>query len=245
MAEKRMLTRRVTDDDRFTALSSSAQALYMHLSMSADDDGFNSQVSTAMFRAHASVQDLEALIEKRFILQFDGVIVIKHWRMANAIRKDRYVPTAFQEELSKLQIKKNGSYTDHWLPDGCQLVDTWLPDGCHSVALVEDSIEEDSIEEDSIEGKKQKKAKFIPPSLEDVRAYAKERNSSVDPLKFFEYYSAGNWKDSKGNPVRNWKQKFLTWERKEVSNGGRNKSVPCQNSEKYQEQPESWFKYDV
>ncbi len=128
-----MLTRKVTDDDRFTRLSSSAQALYMHLNMSADDDGFNSQVSIAMFRAHASVGDLEALLSGRFILQFDnGVIVIKHWRMANALRKDRYTPTAFKEELAKLNLKENGAYTER-LPDGCQMVAKRLPDGCHSI----------------------------------------------------------------------------------------------------------------
>lgn len=112
MAERRMFTKKVTDDDNFMALSSSAQALYLHLSMSADDDGFCNQVSICMFKAHASVQDLESLLEKRYIYQFqNGVIVIKHWRMANALRKDRYTPTAFQEELKKLELKDNGSYT--------------------------------------------------------------------------------------------------------------------------------------
>lgn len=126
MAERRMFTRKVTDDDNFMSLSSSAQALYLHLSMSADDDGFSNQVSVSMFKAHASLQDLEALLQKRFIYQFDnGVIVIKHWRMANALRKDRYKPTAFQEELAKLDIKENGSYT--WLPNGCQMVAERLP----------------------------------------------------------------------------------------------------------------------
>lgn len=126
MAERRMFTKKVTDDDNFMALSSSAQALYLHLSMSADDDGFCNQVSLAMFKAHASVQDLQSLLEKRYIYQFEnGVIVIKHWRMANALRKDRYTPTAFQEELAKLQLKKNGSYT--WLPNGCQMVADCLP----------------------------------------------------------------------------------------------------------------------
>ena len=123
MAERRMFTKKVTDDDNFINLSSSAQALYLHLSMSADDDGFCNQVSTSMFKAHASVQDLQALLEMRYVYQFDnGVIVIKHWRMANALRKDRYTPTAFQEELAKLEIKENGSYT--WLPVGCQMVAT-------------------------------------------------------------------------------------------------------------------------
>lgn len=142
MAERRMLTRKVTDDDNFFALSSSAQALYLHLSMSADDDGFCNQVAIAMFRAHASIQDLESLLERRFIYQFDsGVIVIKHWRMANALRKDRYTPTAFQEELAKLGLKDNGSYT--WLPDGCQVVAGCLPqDRLGKDRVVEGSIGE-------------------------------------------------------------------------------------------------------
>lgn len=128
MAERRMFTKKVTDDDNFMMLSSSAQALYLHLSMSADDDGFCNQVSLSMFKAHASIQDLQALLEKRYIYQFDnGVIVIKHWRMANALRKDRYTPTAFQEELAQLDVKGNGAYT--WLPDGCQMVADGLPQG--------------------------------------------------------------------------------------------------------------------
>lgn len=58
-----------------------------------------------------------------------------------------------------------------------------------------------------------KRTKFIPPTLEEVRAYARERNSGVDPEHFFNYFNEGNWKDSKGNSVRNWKQKFMTWEK--------------------------------
>jgi uncharacterized phage protein (TIGR02220 family) len=144
MAERRMFTKKVTDDDNFMALSSSAQALYLHLSMCADDDGFCNQVSISMFKAHASVQDLQALLEKRYIYQFEnGVIVIKHWRMANALRKDRYTPTAFQEELKQLSIKTNGSYTR--LPSGCQMVADCLP---------QDSIGKDSIGKESLEEEK-------------------------------------------------------------------------------------------
>lgn len=136
MADKRMFTKKVTDDDNFMSLSSSAQALYLHLSMSADDDGFSNQVAISMFKAHASVQDLEALLEKRYVYQFEnGVIVIKHWRMANALRKDRYTPTAFQEELAKLSIKDNGSYT--MATNGCQMV---------AVRLPQNSIDKDSID---------------------------------------------------------------------------------------------------
>lgn len=133
------------------ALSSSAQALYLHLSMSADDDGFCNQVSVSMFRAHASVQDLQALLEQRYIYQFEnGVIVIKHWRMANALRKDRYTPTAFQEELAQLKLKKNGSYTfkkgdsENGLPSGCQVDAACLP----QVRIDKDSLDKDRIGED-------------------------------------------------------------------------------------------------
>ena len=57
------------------------------------------------------------------------------------------------------------------------------------------------------------KPRFTPPTLEEVRAYCRERNSPVDPVKFWEYFNAGGWKDAKGQPVRSWKQKLLTWEK--------------------------------
>ena len=60
------------------------------------------------------------------------------------------------------------------------------------------------------------RARFTPPSLEEVRAYCRERGNIVDADKFWTYYDAGGWKDAKGNPVRNWKQKVITWERKET-----------------------------
>jgi hypothetical protein len=53
---------------------------------------------------------------------------------------------------------------------------------------------------------------FVPPTLEEIQNYCKERNNNVDAKKFFDYFSASDWVDSKGNPVRNWKQKVITWE---------------------------------
>lgn len=147
-----MFTSKVTDDDHFMSLSASSQALYLHLSMSADDDGFCNQVTLAMFKSHASVQDLEALLSNRYIYQFEnGVIVIKHWRLANALRKDRYTPTTFKEELAKLRLDENGAYTlgegekIDWLPNGCQMVAEWLPNGCQMVATGKERIDKDRI----------------------------------------------------------------------------------------------------
>ena len=148
MANKRMYSKDVTDSDAFIELSSAAQALYFHLNQGADDDGFNNQVSMAMWKAHASTDDLKVLLAKNFIIRFEcGVIVIKHWRLHNTLRKDRYTPTNYQEELSLLGIKENGAYTI-----GCQVVAEVLPSGCPSIdkdskdksSVVEGSVDEDA-----------------------------------------------------------------------------------------------------
>ena len=142
MAERRMFTKKITDSDAFTEMPSAAQALYFHLNQGADDDGFNNQIQMAMFKAHASTDDLKILLAKNFIIRFEsGVIVIKHWRMHNTIRKDRYTPTNFKDELEQLGIKENGAYT-HWLPNGCQMVATG------KVSIGEVSVDKVSIEED-------------------------------------------------------------------------------------------------
>ena len=65
--------------------------------------------------------------------------------------------------------------------------------------------------------------KFVPPTLEEVAQYCRERNSSVDPRKFWEYFDTGKWIDSEGKPVKNWKQKLLTWEK---FNPGKQQSKP-------------------
>lgn len=356
-----MMTKKVTDDDNFVNLSSSAQALYLHLAMSADDDGFCNQVTLCMFKAHASVQDLEALLEKRYIYQFEnGVIVIKHWRMANALRKDRYTPTAFQRELSMLKIKKNGSYTmsdfDDSMPimeditdesalkeqeetqrqaayreselpysfdykirqafygrecpvcgakmqknvDECgittesrmptiqhntpiskggkhelgnisvicrqcnvtiqdsptdklnadEVIEEWEKiSGCRLVAtcLPQYREDKDSIDKDSKEDiKPRTKKPFVPPTLEEVQAYCKERNSSVDPKKFFDYFTADperQWMDSEGKPVKSWKQKLITWEGR--NNNGQSKPVSANATESTADRKAKWgIKYD-
>lgn len=211
MGDRRMLTRKVTDDDHFMSLSSSAQALYLHLSMSADDDGFTNQLSLCMFKAHASLSDLEALLSLRYLYQFEsGVLVIKHWRMANALRKDRYTPTVWKKEFAQLALKENGSYTMRdRLPDGCQYGTQWLPNGCPNIS-------KDKLSKTN----KERTKAFVPPSLEEVKAYAKEANLDVDCDRFYTYFTTPNdagqtWIDSKGNKVKNWKQKLLTWARKD------------------------------
>lgn len=201
MGDRRMLTRKVTDDDHFMSLSASAQALYLHLSMSADDDGFCNQVALCMFKAHASVGDLESLLTLRYLYQFEsGVIVIKHWRMANALRKDRYTPTVWQKEFSMLRLKDNGSYTLG--EDGCQLVAKRLPDGCPNIS------------KDKL-SKVNSVSATHHPTLNEVKAYCNERGNRVDPERFIDYYTANGWKVGK-NPMKDWKAAVRTWERQDT-----------------------------
>lgn len=212
MAERRMFTKKVTDDDNFVNLSASAQALYLHLTMGADDDGFCNQISASMFKAHASVQDLEALLEKRYLLQFEtGVIVIKHWRMANALRKDRYTQTAFKEELSRLKIKDNGAYTysdEAGLPSGCQLVAERLPQN----RIDKNRVGKDRLEESVCE----KRKRFSAPTVEEVADYCNERNNGIDPQHFVDYYSARGWMIGK-NSMKDWKAAVRTWEKQQTA----------------------------
>jgi len=125
MAEKRMFSLSVVDTDWFLDLPLSTQALYFHLNMRADDDGFVDAPNSIVRKIGASKNDFDLLLAKRYILQFDsGIIVIKHWRMHNTIQKDRYHPTQFQEELNLLSIKDNKSYTDSKCIQNVSKVDT-------------------------------------------------------------------------------------------------------------------------
>ena len=149
MAERRMLTRKITDNDKFTSLPPTTQLLYFHMCMTADDDGFCDTIRKAMFNAHADVNDLEMLINKRFVIPFDnGVIVIKHWRMHNALRKDRYHETAYVEEKKQLLLKNNGVYSEV-VKDDKRLPD-WQPNGNQMATEV--SIGKDSIDNNILYG---------------------------------------------------------------------------------------------
>ena len=130
MAQRRMFSMKIIETDAFMGMPLSAQALYFHLGMRADDDGFVSNARSIQRLVGASDDDIKLLLMKRFILPFDsGVVVIKHWRVNNYVRGDRYTPTLYQEEKSQLYVKKNGVYTDHpILPPGPTEADKLPPE---------------------------------------------------------------------------------------------------------------------
>ena len=112
MAERRMFAKTIIDSDAFLDMPLSTQALYFHLSMRADDDGFINNPKKIQRMVGCGDDDLKLLMAKRFILVFEsGVIVIKHWKIHNYIRNDRYKPTLYQDEKALLADKDNKAYT--------------------------------------------------------------------------------------------------------------------------------------
>lgn len=112
MAERRMFTEKITGSDAFLDMPLSTQCLYFHFCMNADDDGFVKNPKRIQRMLGASDDDSKLLIVKSFTMPFDsGVIVIKHWRMHNLLRKDRYKETEYLEEKAMLYLKGNGAYT--------------------------------------------------------------------------------------------------------------------------------------
>jgi len=64
---------------------------------------------------------------------------------------------------------------------------------------------------------------FIPPTLEEVAEYCKQRNNSVDPQKWYDFYSAKGWMIGK-NKMKDWKAAVRTWEKSNDFGNGRSKS---------------------
>lgn len=149
MAEKRMFAKTIVLSDAFLDMPMSARCLYFTLGMMADDDGFVSSPKAIMRQCGASQDDLNILVAKRYVLLFEsGVIVIKHWRINNYLRQDRYIETTYLEEKSMLTLDGKGAYTER---DGRAGIPPGIPVVDHLVYPDKDSIEKNSIDQDSIE----------------------------------------------------------------------------------------------
>lgn len=112
MANRRMFAKTIIDSDAFLEMPTSTQALYFHLSMRADDEGFVNNPKKIQRFVGASEDDLKLLILKSFLIPFEsGIVVIKHWKVHNYIQKDRFHETTYLEEKAQLYIKDNDVYT--------------------------------------------------------------------------------------------------------------------------------------
>lgn len=225
-----MFAKTIIDSDAFLDMPASAQALYFHLGMRADDEGFVNAPKKIMRAVGSNEDDLRLLITKRFLIPFDsGVVVIKHWRIHNYIRGDRLKETAYEDERAMLTIKKNGAYSlDSQLSVSCQSGVRQLSDTCQStvsqlsdtrpsnVSIGKDSIGKDSIGKVSIGERDNAPARgFIPPTLEEVAEYAKANNLAIDAQGFWDYYAGRAW--TMGNAsMADWQAAVRNWARRDA-----------------------------
>ena len=206
-----MFAKTIVLSDAFLDMPMSARCLYFTLGMFADDDGFVNSPKGIMRQAGCSEDDMKVLLAKKFLLAFEsGVIVIKHWRINNYLRNDRYTGTKYGEEKALLGTDENGAYT---LSKCVGIPNNGIP----NIGDTQDRL--DKVSKDKVSKERgQKRKAFTPPTLEEVKKYVWEHSLKVDPNHFYEYFTTPNdkgetWVDSKGNKVRNWKQKMLTWDK--------------------------------
>ncbi len=111
MAQRRMFNKLITNSDDFLEMPMSSQCLYFHLSMNADDEGFVNNWKSIMKLTGSKEDDLKVLIAKQYIIPFEsGVLIIRHWRLNNYLRSDRFTPTNHQKELARLVLDENLVY---------------------------------------------------------------------------------------------------------------------------------------
>lgn len=249
MAEKRMFAKTIIDSDLFLDMPVTAQLLYFHLCMRADDDGFINNPKRIMRDVRCSDDDMKVLVAKDYVIPFEsGVIVIKHWRLHNYIQKDRYKPSLCDEK-NLLTTNKNKVYER--LYTDCIQIDNKMDTECVQIGDTDKiRLDKNRLDKSRLDSSvsadtpttppKKPKKKFVPPSYEEVKAYIDEKRLNVDAQKFFDYYEAGDWHDGNGKAVKSWKQKCLTWDKHDTS------------SHSYKEQPKAesnnsgidWSVYD-
>ena len=170
--------------------------------MRADDDGFINKPKSIMRMIGCKDDDMKILIGKKFIIPFEsGVVVIKHWKIHNYISKDRYTETKYKDEKSQLSLDENKAYTqaDAALYTTCiQPVDE---------VSTQDRLGKDRIGKDNNKGR----TKFVPPTVEEVKAYCLERKNGLDAQAFCDFYESKGWKVGK-EPMKDWKAAVRTWE---------------------------------
>lgn len=194
MANRRMINKSVIDSDAFLDMPQTSQNLYFHLNMRADDDGFLDNPKKVMRTIGANQNDLELLLAKRYLMAFEsGVVVIKHWKLHNSIRKDRYKPTLYQEELRSLIEKNNGVYTDNIKTLQDIEIDQWQPNDNQMATVGTHRLGKGSIVKDNL-GYKEKKEKT--PSSQNPFADYQPQNTPSSKID----NSVKHWNNKAGLP---------------------------------------------
>ena len=225
MAERRMFAKTIIDSDAFLDMPLSSQALYFHLGMRADDEGFINSPRKIMRMVGASEDDMKILTAKNFVIPFQsGVVVIKHWRLHNYIPKDRYKETVYQEERKMLSVKDNNVYT---LDTTCIQTDVRMDT---QVSIGKDSIGKDSIER---ERAREEKTNFkLYGICGNIRLTDDEMNelSRMYPSLYSDYIDRVSLhKKSEGREYNDDFATILKWIRKDKDKEKANRKEDCIN----------------
>ena len=148
-----MISISIAETDKFYSLSASAQALYFHLNLNADDDGVVDRVKLITNQMHLKRMHYNELVLGGYIIELEeGLIVITHWHQHNQIRKERYVKGEYLDRLSSLSLQENGRFVK-----GSK---TFLGDKCvPQYSIVKDNIVKDNIDNGSIAEYREEKKK--------------------------------------------------------------------------------------
>ena len=215
MATKRMISRYVIDTDQFLDMPASAQALYMHLLLRADDDGFISSPMSIMRMVGGSKDDMRLLVGKGYLISYDsGVVVIRHWLIHNSIREKGYTPTMCRMEAESLYLDDNRCYTtaETDIPfEGAvyHKQDKYtkkslrgdLGDGSAEIAAVPGPVETSEEGEAAVVPQKKRKAKKASPAPVNpvVTQFVERWNQIMDELGYEDKKTRGPRGDSQAH----------------------------------------------
>lgn len=217
MAERRMFAKTIIASDAFLDMPLSARCLYFALGMYADDEGFVNSPKSLARLIGASTDDMNILLVRRFLIAFpSGVCLIKHWRINNYLRSDRFQPTKYTEERNQITIEENGAYAliseryTNGIPnDGIPRLEEISQD---KVSLGKERIEELAPPSVAVSN-----SRFVRPTIDEITAYCSERKNNVDPQAFFDFYESKGWRVG-NQPMKDWKASVRTWERRSTQN---------------------------
>ena len=222
MAQRRMFSRKITETDHFLEMPLSSQALYFHLNMGADDEGFIDKAKTIQRTIGASDDDMKLLIAKGFLIPFEsGVVVIRHWRIHNYIQADRFQATIHQNEKEQLEFDKSKIASIKPLDQCIQNVykmDT-------QVRLGEDSLDKDRLDKvnNLYSGEDEKKSlsqiiksstvKINDRQIQQIQEYIGLDNMTVDMIDYAIQLTEDAGAESfnyLNKILKSWKDKGLT-----------------------------------
>lgn len=213
MARKRMISPEIWQSNSFSALADFSKLIFIGLFSQADDEGYGkakpSYIRSVLFpndedKRIADIENALSEIAQTMSVIFYEVGGYAYYRLTNWLSWQKVdkpsasrIPKA-SHEGAKFLYSQNEKLMENSASVRRSLGEEFPTNGMEGNRIEEKRIEESGA-----------------PTLEEITAYCKERNNSIDPKRFLDYFMSSGWVDSKGNKVRSWKQKIITWEQTE------------------------------